>query len=297
MKLYLNKFFVSLIVAGSMILSSSSTSHAIINGSPANAKDYKSFVQVEGCGGVLIAKDIVLTAAHCACRFAKSGSVIVGSDKLNVVTRGAQKRDIVPGWYAIHPESPYNHHGSFDYPNCLNQSHGAGDMDFMLIKIQPVTKRTIIRKIPTLYKSTKVSTRKKLKAVGFGTKVHNPFAGPDEDVFRETLYHAEFKAHSDKTCEDIWESEPFIDYNKKSTFCVSNKKNYCTSVSYGDSGGPIYDRKRKKVVGIASYVELECDSNTRPIVSVFSRVSYVSDWIENTVCELSDYAPATCPKD
>lgn len=37
----------------------------IIGGRPADEDEYPFFVQAEGCGGSLIWKDIVLTAAHC----------------------------------------------------------------------------------------------------------------------------------------------------------------------------------------------------------------------------------------
>ena len=37
----------------------------IIGGRPADEDEYPFFVQAEGCGGSLVWKDIVLTAAHC----------------------------------------------------------------------------------------------------------------------------------------------------------------------------------------------------------------------------------------
>lgn len=41
------------------------TTPRIINGTDAKEGDYPFFVQAEGCGGSLVWKDVVLTAAHC----------------------------------------------------------------------------------------------------------------------------------------------------------------------------------------------------------------------------------------
>jgi secreted trypsin-like serine protease len=37
----------------------------IINGEPVEGQEFPFFVQAEECGGILVAKDVVLTAGHC----------------------------------------------------------------------------------------------------------------------------------------------------------------------------------------------------------------------------------------
>ena len=49
----------------------------IVGGSPAAKNAFPWFVQGDGCGGSLVAKDIVLTAAHCRSAFRKR--VVVGN--------------------------------------------------------------------------------------------------------------------------------------------------------------------------------------------------------------------------
>ena len=59
----------------------------------------------------------------------------------------------------------------------------------------------------------------------------------------------------------------------------------------GDSGGPLFD-SQKKLVGVVSH-GFYCDPT---VGAVFSRVSYVYDWIMSKVCDLSERPPKSCKK-
>jgi secreted trypsin-like serine protease len=143
------------------------------------AKRHGFFVQsIDGslCGGSLVAKDVVLTAAHCYDAFAYSNYVIVGNTEIDKVTAGAQKRNIVSDMYP-HPE--------FDYLTMAN--------DLMLFKIKPVTKSTL-KPIKLNTKSSVPANDQILRALGYGETEDGPYSERLLQVDLEAVPYNECKS-------------------------------------------------------------------------------------------------------
>nr|XP_023022047.1 trypsin-1-like [Leptinotarsa decemlineata] len=71
-------------------------------------------------------------------------------------------------------------------------------------------------------------------------------------------------------------------FNVSANICSDNvEENY--GICFGDSGGPlVYENK---LVGISSWGILPCASKKAP--SVYTKVSYYSDWIKNHIASLN----------
>lgn len=119
----------------------------IVGGQVANANDYPWHVNLVGCGGSLIASDVVLTAAHC--RDLNPFSILIGGSTFVTGT----PRFIQRGSETIHP----------DYSRVSN-SH-----DFMLYKLtKPVTDREPVTLNNDANDPLPDSTTQVLTVIGFG---------------------------------------------------------------------------------------------------------------------------------
>jgi hypothetical protein len=92
----------------------------IVGGTDVTYGAFPFFVQGLVCGGSLIEPDVVLTAAHCEPAFQDESSVIVGNNRYNEVTEGAEELAILSSM-VVHPS----------YLDFVN--------DLMMFKIEPST--------------------------------------------------------------------------------------------------------------------------------------------------------------
>jgi trypsin len=233
----------------------------IIGGTPAGSR-YGYFVQGDlGCGGVLVARDVVLSAAHCQNVIADY--VIVGNTLKDKVTSGAQKRSIV-GEKVVHP--------GFDY---FSFEH-----DVMLFKIQPVTKSRL-RPIPLNLKANVPYNNQVLTTMGFGATSEG---GSNSNVLRKVNVQAVPYA----------ECRPLV-----SSFVLHRPTMFCAGIDgggydscNGDSGGPIIDPVNNVLVGVVSWGD-GCARPRDP--GVYARISGPQlSWIRSTLCSLTDTEPDFC---
>jgi trypsin len=234
--------------------------HRIVGGVAAGAFDFPFFVQGQGCGSSLVWEDVVLTAAHCNGAF--EGNVLVSAWQKDTPTAGgAQWRSVM---------SPMKVHPSYS-----ESQNGAPVWDFMMFKIQ---KPDLPKPIPLNRNGGNPVNDQWLTTIGMGT---TSFGGPLSDQ----LLKVDVQYMPPAECSNIYSG----DVQKESGLCAAvdaGGKDACQ----GDSGGPIFD-KTGTLVGVVSWGN-GCADRGNP--GVYSRVSGSIDWIENTICELSDNKPDWC---
>jgi trypsin len=233
----------------------------IVGGTKASKGEFPSFVQGHKCGGSLVAKDVILTAAHCEGTF--WGYVLVGAVHFGKDWAGAQFRKVESDMH-IHP----NYDASiFDY-------------DFMMFKIEAVTKNGLV---PTElnFDSESPKDDDDLTVIGMGYVNEKGFKTPNR------LQKVDVQYVPQEECFDNY--SPFGE-----DFAIFEESMLCAAVDgggkdscQGDSGGPIFDQEGKQV-GVASW-GIGCARPDLP--GVYSRVSGSIAWIVTKIYELSDDPP------
>ena len=234
----------------------------------------------QGCGGSLIAKDVVLTAAHCESPSPPT-SVILGRHNLNDSDgEGIPVRVLLP-----HPE--YREEIKF------------AENDFMLIFLEgtPTAENVITVRLNS--DQLVPSLGQNMTVMGWGDTDIRP-----DDLETDVV---EFFTLSDilmnvvvgyipneecETAEGVGVEGGFATYNGRITgdsmMCaMANGKDSCQ----GDSGGPSVikgDSVSADVqVGVVSWGE-GCALD--PFPGVYARVSHAYEWIQTEVCNGSQYA-------
>lgn len=221
------------------------------------SQSYPFFVLGKGCGASLVWKDMVLTAAHCNGVFNKR--VWVGPTTYRSTSGGAERLSVL---------SPMSTHPNHDWLT--------NEYDFMMFKIQPASAAPV----PLNFNSNKPSDGDSLHVIGFGTT----FEGGSS--MNDSLLQGNVKYVSPSQCAQDYKNEKISD----SMLCAGVDGGGIDACQ-GDSGGPILDDSGT-LVGVVSW-GYGCGQPGYP--GVYSRVSTVIDWIEQTICDNSDFKPSSCP--
>jgi len=216
------------------------------------------------CGGSLIAKDVVMTAAHCQ---VESYTVVVGQHDMNESTDGEElnvKADLPHPNYAI-----------------------TGDEDFMLVFLDGTFENVDLVKLNSDSSIPLVS--QELTTMGWGIK------STDDDWpdVSDVLMSVQLSTMSNEACEA---SEGEIDGCAISFEGMISENMLCARAyvrdsCYGDSGGPLIiegdDASSDIQVGVVSW-GYGCAEPDFP--GVYSRISQLYGWIEESICSYSSYA-------
>ena len=258
-----NLIFLFINVSGTILKS------RIINGDRAESKKYpfmtgifrNSFFQESYktrhiCGGTLINKNFILTAAHCLDeKEIFPLDVIVGAYDLNDIDNDNNEKRIIKN-YKIHS----NYFENTYYPDS-----SLGPYDIALLYFEkPITK---ISPIEILNKSSTVS--EELLLLGWGRQ-----SLPDEkEKFPSKLQKGILKVLNDKKCQGD------IDTNVE--ICVGNTEEKINAAS-GDSGGPFVIKKNDK------FYQSALVSRGSTFIDTATDVTKLKDWIYNSILDFEE---------
>jgi len=239
----------------------------IIGGSEAREDRYSFAVGLSDhiglfCGGSMITKDTVLTAAHCQ---GTPYNVVIGRHDLRDKSDGEEipaKREL--------PHPSYN--------------QAKTDNDFMLVFLNRATTENI--DLISLNDETgDPEVDDEATVMGWG----DTDIDLDVSTLSDVLLEVDVNVISNEECDD---SSGKIDgwadsYKGQITSNMLCAKANLQDSCQGDSGGPLVTRGGEKQIGVVSW-GIGCASRDFP--GVYARVSRAYSWIEREVCKGSDYA-------
>ncbi|XP_036443023.1 complement factor D-like [Colossoma macropomum] len=228
---------------------SASVNVGIVNGTEAkpHSRPYMVSIQKDGrhiCGGFLVSKKFVMTAAHCWKNEPKL-TVVLGAHDLSKSSEGSFRMDV----------KFYYRHRQFN-PHTL-------DYDIMLLKLRRRVRRTrTVSWISIPQRDEDIPANTVCSVAGWGrTGAFRPPANRLLET-RTTIIDR-------RRCAYYWNNLT------QRMVCAHYPGGSCQ----GDSGGPLVCNN--VVVGIVSFGEQRCDSTARP--NVYARISAFLPWIRSII--------------
>lgn len=227
----------------------------IVGGQQSDPGEFPYYVDLGGCGGSLVAPDVVLTAAHCGSY--EGDTVIVGAFRAGSTQNNAVEVSVIDE--AMHPG--YN--------------DDTVENDFMLLKLSQevnIPGSNVVLSLNSQYSTP--SDGEDLTVLGLGDTQEG---GGSPNFLRDV----EVQAVDTNTC------------NRQSAYDgeVTDSVMFCAGVDgggkdscQGDSGGPIVKRVGNQhiQVGVVSWGD-GCARENKP--GVYARVSSAFGWIDQVVCD------------
>ncbi|KAM4731293.1 granzyme B-like [Anableps anableps] len=247
---------VGIIYVVLLITLSGATKCSITGGRVAkpHSRPYMASLQIQGehkCGGMLIRKDYVLTAAHCKDCY-KEITVVLGAHNISKKEKSQQRIDVKK--YHVHP---------------LYESKNQCEYDIMLLKLEENAKlNQYVKTIELAAKNEDIPANTNCEVAGWGKT--GPIK-PVSDVLREAKEMIQFNFE----CKNIWMKF----FNSTQMICTKFYKKK-GGICQGDSGGPLICDT--KVQGITAFTFItECDNQKYP--HVFIKVRYFLEWIKEVM--------------
>lgn len=248
-----------------------SASGKVVGGTETAAGRYPYFVWANGCGGMLIGKDIVLTAAHCNSIW--SGTVYINIFKGNQqgINQCGQSGD------GSNCEK-FNVKSKLRHPDYSSQTI---DYDYLLVKLDGMSDKEPVLIVED---DDNISNNNQITTLGFGTTSSGGTAST-----KQLEATVGFKDAS--TCGNNY-GYSSSDITPRMNCGYTRGKDACQ----GDSGGPFVkkgsasDGSDDILVGIVSWGN-GCALNNFP--GVYADVLNQRSWIVTNACDMTD-VPGTC---
>ena len=218
------------------------------------------------CGGTLVNRNTILTAAHCVYNFKHYSSsmlqqygivAVMGEHELN---RASGKERVVPITQIIIPAA-YNSPSAFVRGN-----------DIALLKLaRNVVEEDHVKMVQVPRQGMEPSSPgQQCTVVGWGSM--DPRGGSVAHV----LQKADLTIMSNNDCGNVF----YYTRNNPSNVCAGSGR-LSTSACKGDSGGPLFCRNSNGIVqvGVVSYGKVPCGQSHTP--TVFTRVSNFASWMNS----------------
>ncbi|OXU29210.1 hypothetical protein TSAR_006593 [Trichomalopsis sarcophagae] len=263
------KIFVAVLLCCTVLAVSARKTRITNRGETATLGEFPYQVSITAggqhfCGGALISKKHVLTAAHCVEDFVTNGgyqlplavevgSVVLGQGKSHAIKRMSYRQG-------------FTQTGSLFLPNDIAVIHLKTEVR--------LNKNVGIIALPEPYSELDEGTT--VIVSGFGKSV---FEGPISQVLKKLVT----KTTSIRRCQAYQGA-----ILQKTNICASRGQGYGTCA--GDSGGPMVDANKKTIVGVVSGGNGRCGSGDP---DVFTKVSHFVSYIKKEMkIDASKPAPA-----
>ncbi|XP_058248949.1 granzyme B-like [Hemibagrus wyckioides] len=222
-----------------------------------HSRPYMVSVQINNehkCGGMLLKKDYVLSAAHCVNETEYPGKVklevVLGAHNINKKERQQQRIQVQK--FIKHP--------------CYKRKENQNDI--MLLKLKSKAKlNKVVQAINLPKKNENLLDNKKCSIAGWGKTSQNSGAS---DVLREVT----LKVQNNSQCKILWQQ--YFDTDSMICTAPDGRDAFCQ----GDSGSPLICGNKPQ--GLAAYTYPD-DCLNRNYPEVYTKISYYLPWIKEII--------------